>query len=175
MELERPQRIQCVTYAQFCGHKANTRSIANAWQTLLKNTWPPNLMWEQERGRYVSYQIPAHKTVVQSMLWLQCNRYLSFHSGCLNSNTYITYLFTNVTSQKGTSRNILKKIRSTTEGTHDLKKKNVFVFFKNIFETIVGGVEIFLTPSKIFCAVKHKYSQEKLRYTSKSMDIDLSP
>ena len=174
MELERPQRIQCVTYAQFCGHKANTRSIA--WQTLLKNTWPPNLMWEQERAGYVSYQIPVHKTVVQIIIWLQCNRHLSFHSGCLNSNTYITNLFTNVTFQKGTCRNILrKKTRSTTEGTHEQQKKNVFVFFKNIFEAIVGGIEFFLTPSKIFCAVKHKYSQEKLRYTSKSMDIDLSP
>ena len=68
-----------------------------------------------------------------------------------------------------------KKTRSTTEGTHEQQKKNVFVFFKNIFEAIVGGIEFFLTPSKIFCAVKHKYSQEKLRYTSKSMDIDLSP
>ena len=173
MELERPQSIQCVTYAQFCGHKANTRSIANAWQTLLKNTWPPDLMWGQERGGYVSYQIPVHKMVVQIILWLQCNRHLSFHSGCLNSNTYIP--------------NNTKKVRVGTfwkkdaaqQKAHRLgfEEKNVVVFFKkNIFEPIVGGIEIFLTPSKIFFAEQHTFSQEKLRYISKkTIDIDLNP
>ena len=78
---------------------------------------------------------------------------------------------------KSTCRNILKK-PAAQQKAHMLgfeEKKCFLFFFKNIFEAIVGGIEIFLTPSKIFCAVKHKYSQEKLRYTSKSMDIDLSP
>ena len=164
MELERPQSIQCVTYAQFCGHKANTRSIANAWQTLLKNTWPPDLMWGQERGGYVSYhQIPVHKMVVQIILWLQCIRHLSFHSGYLNSNTYIPN-----NTKKVRVGTFWKKRRSTAEGTQaGIWRKKCCCFLKNIFEAIVGGIEIFLTPSKIFFAVKHTFSQEKLRYISK--------
>ena len=152
MELERPQRIQCVTYAQFCGHKANTRSIA--WQTLLKNTWPPNLMWEQERAGYVSYQIPVHKTVVQIIIWLQCDRHLSFHSGCLNSNTYITNLFTNVTFQKGTCRNILRKKNTQHNRRHTwTTEKKCFCFLQKHFRSYCRGHwNFFNTIQNILCS-----------------------
>ena len=168
MELERPQRIQCVTYAQFCGHKANTRSIANAWQTLLKNTWPPDLMWGQERGGYVSYQIPVHKMVVQIILWLQCIRHLSFHSGCLNSNTYIPN-----NTKKVRVGTFWKKRRSTTEGTQaGIWRKKCCCFFKKHFRSYCRRHwNLFNTIQNIFCSKTYIFSREVEIYFEKKLLI----
>ena len=143
-----------------------------SWKTTFQEPWKTASPWTQtgpcsDTAPYVSYQIPVHKTVVQIILWLQCNRHLSFHNGCLNSNTYICLLMSHF--KKVRVGTFWKKTRSTTEGTHfGTWRKKMFFFFQKHFRSYCRGHwNYFNTIQNILCSETYIFSREIKIYFEK--------